>query len=871
MSTNAGQALTPYPWSERKKFNDARRLIAPVVRVTRVLMYVATIFCPPSVLLWFWALIGFRRRNDSWAKRGLFITVLGGFGIMLFSPWPMDIVWAWDSLLRSFGPESTLDVQEQAINVVLLMAPYAVVIQGLHALARSFQIERTTTAFLKPTRPTTMARLRRRRNVRRLSTGVDRHPKKGYVRFGVIEDDRIPWRTSRYGMVVERKIERMGHGVFIGSNGTGKTKAAETFSHYVLSNDGAIIFIDFKASLSALRGLSAVARTNDVPCYILDIGFGSTDTSWYDLFAWPGSPADKASVLIECLQFPEGEGGTAYYRGIAEAWMPMQIEAAELVGLDEGEGMFDFLLDTAVPAKFQERIESLRESSDPEVRAKYQQWYDNADLRKVSELEGLRSEMQKIVNAAGHRLKPNAENPHPVSMKEVMDNGGMVYIGIAAGVNDVVVKVLGSFLFRELSILVSARSRANDPSKLRDVFVIPDEASEMEERSVMMNSIYTMAREARIFLWPSFQSFAVWDDSTRDEIQANTRNFVVFQIPERSTAAAIGETLPDIYALKQMSEESTRQQAFQEQTVGISGDARLEVVTDAFLRPNIELSQIPVHHAYIWFMDAPHVSRDRWFGRRRVRKDQNIGDAPLVKLVPHDLVMPENEDPGVEVHSDVPEVIESTVLPEAADGSSQGPSPAASAPGAAGGEWTVDVPDVVDIEEPAETEDAPPEEESFSPDDQASTSEAVEPSGPPALPAAIARRDARARKGAGDVPPPEASAGPEAGVIPPPAEDDDFTDDGADGQDDPGRAAVFSRERSVSPREARGVTDAGVVGGVGDAADGSPDVEGASAGSWSAEGDDPQEGAESPAGDEAPASATEGGDSGEGGSNSWFV
>lgn len=654
MSSNAGQSLIPYPWKQRKKFNDARRLISPLVKLTRLLAWVATIASPPSFLAWMWAKFAYRHYNDSWNKRGLLLLLYGVVLSLIIVRNPLDVPFAWYDMLRSFGVEATSEPTQAIIHALVIAFPYALILQGLHALARSYQIEKTTNAFLQEQRPTWGMKLRKNRNIRALRHGVNgsQHGR-DYVRFGVIENDRVPWRFSRHGMVVERKIEKMGHGVLAGANGMGKTTLASTFGHYVLEADAGMIYLDFKADLDTMRGLVAVARDSGKPCYVLDIGFGSNDTSWYDLFGWPGSPADKASVLIECFQFAEGEGGASYYRGVAEAWLPMQIEAAEILGLREGEGMFDFLLATAVPDRFQKRIMPMRESSDPEMQAKFEMWNAEANLVKASDLQGLRNELTKITNAAGHRLKPNPENPNPVSLREVMDNGGLIYIGIAAGVNDVVVKVLGSFLFRELSILVSARSR-EDKSTLRDVFFVPDEASEMEERSEMMNPLYTMARGSRVWIWPAFQTFGSWQESTQDEIQSNARSFVAFDIPSSNTAEVIGGTLANVFALKQMTQEETRQQAFQNQTIGISGDSRMEIVTDELLRSNIELTSVPQFHAYIWFKDAPIAPRGRWWGRRRVRKDENRADAPLVKIVPYHIVLPEEIDPDMEIVSDTP-------------------------------------------------------------------------------------------------------------------------------------------------------------------------------------------------------------------------
>src|SRR5699024_12406807 len=106
--------------------------------------------------------------------------------------------------------------------------------------------------------------------------------------------DRIPWRQSRYGMVVERKINGIGHGIFLGRTQMGKTSAATTFTHYVLENDATMIYIDFKADVGTREGLVQIAEELDQPVHILDIGLGNSDSSWYDLFDWPGSPADKA-------------------------------------------------------------------------------------------------------------------------------------------------------------------------------------------------------------------------------------------------------------------------------------------------------------------------------------------------------------------------------------------------------------------------------------------------------------------------------------------------------------------------------------------------------------------------------------------------
>lgn len=785
MSSNSGQSLIPYPWKQRKKFIDSRRMIAPIVRVTVVLAWIATIASPPSFLLWMWAKFGYRYYNDSWSKRGLILVAVGVATSLIFTPQPLAVPLAWFDMLRSFGPDSPLEPIPSLIHAILVALPYATILQGIHALARSYEIEKSTNAFLQEQRPTLAMRLRRRRNIRVLSQGANGSRKAdGYIRFGVAEKDRIPWRFSRHGMIVERRIEQIGHGVLAGATGMGKTTLASTFTHYVLRVDAAMIYLDFKADIDTMRGLYTVARDSGKPCYILDIGFGSTDTSWYDLFDWPGTPADKASVLIECFQFAEGEGGAAYYRGVAEAWLPMQIEAAEILGLAQGEGMFDFLLQTAVPDRFRNRIMPLRDSDDPALREKFERWDAESKLVKAADLQGLRNELTKITNAAGDRLKPNPDNPHPVSLREVMDNGGLVYIGIAAGVNDVVVKVLGSFIFREMSILVSARSR-QDKSTLRDVFFVPDEASEMEERSVLMNPLYTIARGSRVWIWPSFQTFGSWQESTQAEIQSNARSFVAFDIPAESTANVIAGSLSNIFALKQMAQEETQQRSFQNQAIGISGDERLEIGTDQLLRPNIELTSVPKFHAYIWFKDAPVIPRGRWWGRRRVRNEDNqSADAPLVKIVPYQIALPEEVDPNIEIVSDSPrgvagqpleyaedELKELNAAADAESAQARQNAPKPAAPAVQSEVTDSFIIDEHDAPEPPAQEEAPPPPEDSGPAEAptaAAASSERDDDEPPPLPT-FAVRGAHRRRAAAAANATEVSAEQHAGQAPPPA------------------------------------------------------------------------------------------------------
>lgn len=676
------QSGSPYPWNERKKFVDTRRMLASLMKVTTVLSIVGTVLSPVSVIASMWASFGFRRHNDSWSRRGLTIGAIGIVGCVVLVVAPSLIVSAFVRLGDAISARDTYALGGAYALLALALLPAALILQSIHALVSSAHTEKDSEAFLGQQIPTRAMVRRQRRNAAQLASGAD--PKgSGMVRFGTVENDVLPWRQSRYGMVVERPIEKLGHGVFIGSNGMGKTKAAESFAHYLLTAGAGVIYLDFKAAVSTRDGLMQVAQEADVPHYSLDIGFGSKDTTWYDLFAWGGSPSDMASVLMDSFQFPEGAGGSQHYRNIAESYLPLQITAAQEVGLRDGEGMFDFLLDTVSPTKLRQRIEPLRNSDDPAKRDVHQRLHDASQGLQANDLQGLRSEITKVVNAAGARLKPNAANPHPLSMREVMDNGGLIYIGIAGNVNDVIVKVLGSYLFRELGVHIGERGR-QDTQALRDVVVIPDEASRMEERSVLLNPLYATAREARVFIWPAFQSFASWHATTKQEMATNTMNFMVFAVPDMETAQVLSDTLGYIPALTVASREETRLRRFRRQSIGTSGDSQVSIVMRPFLRPGVELTNVPQYHAYMWFKGRSAVPRGRWVGKGRVRKADIHADAPLVRLIPYEAVL--EHQPGTTAVTAAPQIGaagEVVVLGEGTRMPQDTPVPAESAGGGA--------------------------------------------------------------------------------------------------------------------------------------------------------------------------------------------
>lgn len=647
MATHTGQSLTPYPWARRHKFTLTRRYLPKVVTVTTVLAGIAVILSPPSILFWLWGKIGYHRYNDSWSKRGLTSMILGVIMALIVGPNPAGIYPPIRNIIDGLKAGNSFSLNE-FWGWCLHGSPWALVLVGIHLLCTSLLIERESERFLNPIRPTWMMKRRYKHNVKALTNGHAKRKTHDRIRFGVIVGDRLPWRQSRHGMVVELPTKNFGHGAIIGKSGMGKSTLIQTISYYIGSTGISLINIDFKGSAGSRQGLAKAARAAGVPFTSLDIGTGSKDTAWYDLLGGEGSPADKADKLIECFDLASG-GGSDYYAGAARAWMPIQIEAAELFRergwFKQGEWSLDFLWQTTNPAVFVERVKERFSVAGVEDREKFAQWQVEANKFKASDLQGLANEYRKIINAAGDRLKPNADHPEPLSMQKVIDGGGMMYIGIAASVNVVITRVLGTFMIKELKDIAAARQGVGG---LNDVVIIPDEASQMGDRTDELIPLYQLGREAKMWIWPALQSFSVWPAETLGEITSNASTFVAMRIQDKPTSTTLVESMSPIYGKAEQAIEETKQRGlFGRQASGVSGDSRISIEHDDRLRAGPELSNTPVYHAYIWsqVLSFPGLTNEPWFGRR-LREDsvadnpdrskQPFTDAPLVQLIPYD-------------------------------------------------------------------------------------------------------------------------------------------------------------------------------------------------------------------------------------------
>jgi hypothetical protein len=650
--------VRPYPWRERQSFHERRVLADLYDKIGHILFWPALVMSlGTSALLAIWARQGFTRNNDAWWKRGLIIL---GVGIVLmpFLGGPVQWFHALLDLFYSLGKYAKMSWQEALRNLLLAGVPIAFIFQGIASMAAQYRTEYMGERFIMATRPTFLMRNRMKKNVKDLSSG--KHAGNGWLQFGVIEDDPIPWRTPRYGMICERPIERLGHGCIVGGNGTGKTVLASNLVDQAASSGTAVLYVDYKASLDTYRATRAAAQNAGVSFYSFDLGIGSGETTWYDPLAWEGTPSDKSSMLVQSFNFSD-TGDASYYKNIAEQYLTLQFEVMDYVGLREHESRFDFLLRTAMPNGLRERLDVLKGGTDEDLEA-LREWTARAATIKSEALSSLRANLSTVVNSGGERLRPQDDAP-AVSLARIAEEGGVIYVGLSPSTNEVALKIIGSLVLRDLGVLAGERMRVPNKGSLRPMIAFVDEASRMGSRAVVMDNLFATAREGLIALWPITQSFSTWPASTQVEMNTNVQTHVTFRVQDPATATLLAGTLEPIRALSEMREVETHESMLEGASSSMTGGSRQTMVDMPFI-PAGRLGSMDNYVAYVWFSGSRNRATKRTWKSRRVRNDQVKHDAPLVRIIPASRVInpPEPELKGQTFSDMAPSLATSRVL-----------------------------------------------------------------------------------------------------------------------------------------------------------------------------------------------------------------
>lgn len=619
-----------YPWRQRDNQGD-RKLIMRIATSSAVVFRIVGGILSLGVASLTGLLLvrRFAKRNDSWVKRGAYMTLIG-LAIFLLTGGPSAWAGALSLALMSFGDKVDATPTLPLIGFILRSIAFGFVFQGIAVIMASYVYEVTGNRYLERVLPTRAMKKRARKN--EVALIANDKPHEESIAFGLIVDDPIPWRTGRYGMICARPLEELGHGVIVGGNGTGKTVTALSIAYQASMLDAAVFYIDFKASLRTLETVKKAATKAGKKFYSFDLGTGSVESSWYDPLDWKGTSSEKASMIVNSLQFTE-DGSAAYYRGVANDWLILQFDVIAEVGLHPGESSFDFLLETSNTAKMKERLSALRKG-DARQKALYPTLLERADMVKTQDLAALRQNLSIVVNAGGERLRPQTDSP-AILMSRAVEEGAVIYFGLSPSTDQVALKTIGSLILRNLGVLAGERMRQANLGNLRPIVTLVDEASRLQDRAVVMDNLLATAREGEIFLWMITQSFATWPKSTVVEMNTNVQTHVAFRVQDVETAEHLVSTLPDVPVLEEMEESRVRHRAFQGDVKERSGDARLTLTTGPFLSDApMEITSVENLHAYIWFTGSwTRATMEDWSSKRLKRPDSIRADAPLVRVV----------------------------------------------------------------------------------------------------------------------------------------------------------------------------------------------------------------------------------------------
>lgn len=468
----------------------------------------------------------------------------------------------------------------------------------------------------------------------------------GVVQFGVIVDDVLPWRMHRYGMIVQRPLALLGHGMIVGAAGSGKTVASANLAYYALKARAGFFYMDLKDSRETAELMTAMAVKADARVHAFSM-VARDSTAWWDPFLDDTFlPREKAAMMFGALRFEE-TGEAAFYGSIAQRWTALQFEVLARRGLRDGEGTFDWLARTASKDAMIAELEAYLDSRGKEQDAFYvnARAYVDSDRQIDAKLENLRTQLDTIVRFAGHLLRPNGVT-EPVSFRDA-ERGDLVYFGLSGTADRQTMKTLGAIMLKYIEGCAAQRmaNTANDGDRGNRVVVFVDEAGFLEERAGSLEALYKQAREAGYDTWTAQQSLVTYTEQTRNEIVANSTTKVVMKVQDEITAKLVSDSLGQTYYLKSRMEQTSTQNVFGERSVQSSGSAMTDIDRDYLLSPDAFV-KMERHYAYIFFTlskdlnpgraKRDSVVLDKWAPPAPISRigDQVPQDAPLVAIVP---------------------------------------------------------------------------------------------------------------------------------------------------------------------------------------------------------------------------------------------
>lgn len=697
--------MIPYPWPREHTFDPARRWSSRVTTVVGVPAAIVAVFLggPIPIVVGIAIALRWRYTNASPRSYGLIMlgaglvlaaaTTLfyGGMGTILIGlvvpAAIVGIIW-WSPTVDSRRASLAYLIAAQTFLITALWAatggftgidthvlsftapaangplplsdlpylwlvwfPYSLIIGSFTLYWWCTSRDYSTQRYLEPRRETWIAK---RRKERTIAAYTDTQPDDAFVP-GMVVGDRLPWRQDRNGVpIIIPTNDEIGHGMVTGANGSGKTVFGLTLSEQSINKAIPVIFTDFKGDIANRNKLDQMSEDTGAEFYSFDLRLADSDASncYFDPLAFEEDRNTKAAVVSQSFQYETTS--EEYYRTATDEWLPLQLAVMEIVGLDDGQGTFDFLAATASVPAIKSLIEPLQHSDS----GLYTELSRQIDAMDDKRLEGLRTNLRRIVNSpAGARMHRPTVNEieagaRYLDLSKLADNpsGSVVYFGLGIGGQGGLAKMLGALVV--YSIVALIQSRNSNPSHPRpDYLLIADEFGLLEEYTDMFKILFFAARSARVWVWVMAQSFTTFTEQIVDAIVANVYWFASFKVADKATAERLAGTTAMISYRSEVTEGIVNETATGGRKMSRTGGVRTDIKPDFHIPPDL-FTKLKPRHAYVWCNQASEPSaRDQWWRRGRVtfREERDGPDAvpkdiPMMVCLPSDIVIQQPDE-----------------------------------------------------------------------------------------------------------------------------------------------------------------------------------------------------------------------------------
>lgn len=629
----------PYPWTTEKTFKNKIRILHRARTVSSAAAVVLSlVFSPLALIAMAWGQFSYRRMNDSFKWRGKFLFVLGAVLMFVWTLLKWNPFIGFYNLMKQFGAEADVSMSE-SIRVYLLNGlPIALMFVGIAVLFMNWYLEYTGRRYLYASAPN-MFQKRKVKKAREKFMNDDLDP--NVFEIGVVKTDVLPWRENRRGMVVGTDFRNLKHGYLIGANGTGKTIAAMNIAAEYVDAGWCIIFPDFKGDRKTENMLAAIAREKNVPFY--SFWSSSTDTGFnYDPLKGV-TDISPASIIITAFDFPT-DGPAKHYTDQAEKYLALQFSVlGQFTEMNENESTFDWLLRTMNPDTLLTMLKPAMGGRDKDRAAEAKRLAMEIGGIKRNDLSGLEANLSKMVNTMGAKMRPQE---HMINFRKAAEEKAIVYFGLPSSGDKIVMRALGALIIRDMVSFTSERQNIVGEDVGNPVLVMPDEASQLQEKAEAMLEILQQGRSAKVMMFPAMQTFGAFTEKFIRELLGNSPTSVVLRVSDEVTAARISDTLGTMVVRSERRDTQSAMDALGAEQQVATGTGAGTLMEGPRIPANT-IKELSNQTALVFFPESSTQATVKKPRRGRVRGDEVRSDIPTTYLFSRQYILDAENDTEV--------------------------------------------------------------------------------------------------------------------------------------------------------------------------------------------------------------------------------